>query len=87
MRYSRRKASALGGIENLAINKVLLKNTSPVGVHWGQNVVQEHPATVAKVWDGFMRLVARGPFRATVVWMHRKRVPTVTSQAATDNAL
>jgi len=51
-----------GDIEKIAMNRVLLKNVSIVGLHWG-NYAQKEGETVSKVWDGIFDLVARGKFR------------------------
>lgn len=56
---------AAGTIERVAMNKVLLKNISLVGIHWGMYASME-PATVAAVWAGIFRLVAEGRLRGTV---------------------
>lgn len=56
---------AAGTIERVAMNKVLLKNISLVGIHWGMYASME-PATVAAVWAGIFRLVAAGQLRGTV---------------------
>ncbi|OAA62769.1 alcohol dehydrogenase [Niveomyces insectorum RCEF 264] len=56
---------AAGQIERLALNKVLLKNISVVGVHWGAYAAHE-PAAIAAVWAGLEQLIARGEFRPTV---------------------
>ncbi|PHH91349.1 hypothetical protein CDD83_811 [Cordyceps sp. RAO-2017] len=56
---------AAGAIEKVAMNKVLLKNISLVGIFWGAYAANER-ATVPVVWDGIMRLVAEGKFRGTV---------------------
>jgi NADPH:quinone reductase len=55
---------AAGSIEKVAMNKVLLKNISLVGVHWGQYAVQEKE-TVPKVWEGINKLVREGKLRGT----------------------
>ncbi|KAK4238113.1 hypothetical protein C8A03DRAFT_44119 [Achaetomium macrosporum] len=55
---------AAGTIEKVAMNKVLLKNISLVGIHWGQYAVHEKE-TVVKVWQGIMKLIAEGKFRGT----------------------
>lgn len=44
-----------GSIENMATNKILLKNISVVGLHWGAYTNNE-PATIAKVWEELFRL-------------------------------
>jgi NADPH:quinone reductase-like Zn-dependent oxidoreductase len=55
---------AAGTIEKVAMNKVLLKNISLVGIHWGQYARFE-PETVVTVWQGIMKLIAEGKFRGT----------------------
>lgn len=55
---------AAGKIEKVAMNRVLLKNVSIVGVHWGQYANFEKE-TVGKVWQGIFDLVAQGKFRGT----------------------
>ncbi|EYE94153.1 NADPH:quinone oxidoreductase family protein [Aspergillus ruber CBS 135680] len=55
---------AAGKIEKAALNRVLLKNVSLVGVHWGQYAKFE-PQTVGPVWQGIFDLVARGQFKGT----------------------
>ncbi|RJE19716.1 alcohol dehydrogenase [Aspergillus sclerotialis] len=55
---------AAGKIEKVALNRVLLKNVSLVGVHWGQYAKFE-PGTVGTVWKGIFDLVAQGKFRGT----------------------
>jgi NADPH2:quinone reductase len=55
---------AAGKIEKVALNRVLLKNVSIVGLHWGQYAKFETP-TVGVVWQGIFDLVAQGKFRGT----------------------
>ncbi|EFQ25482.1 zinc-binding dehydrogenase [Colletotrichum graminicola M1.001] len=55
---------AAGKIEKVAMNKVLLKNISLVGIFWGQYAVKEKE-TVVEVWKGIMKLVAEGKLRGT----------------------
>ncbi|TEA18876.1 Quinone oxidoreductase-like protein 2-like protein [Colletotrichum sidae] len=55
---------AAGNIEKVAMNKVLLKNISLVGIFWGQYAVREKE-TVVKVWEGIMKLVSEGKLRGT----------------------
>ena len=55
---------AAGTIEKVAMNKVLLKNISLVGIHWGQYAVFEKE-TVVTVWQGIMKLIAERKFRGT----------------------
>ncbi|PKY00652.1 alcohol dehydrogenase [Aspergillus campestris IBT 28561] len=55
---------AAGKIEKVALNRVLLKNVSIVGLHWGQYARHE-TQTVGAVWQGIFDLVAQGKFRGT----------------------
>jgi NADPH2:quinone reductase len=55
---------AAGTIEKVAMNKVLLKNISLVGTHWGQYANFEKE-TVPVVWEGIMKLIREGKFRGT----------------------
>ncbi|KAK8073116.1 Quinone oxidoreductase-like protein 2-like protein [Apiospora saccharicola] len=55
---------AAGSIEKVAMNKVLLKNISLVGIHWGQYAVHEK-GSVPVVWEGIGKLIAQGKFRGT----------------------
>ncbi|KAI0473363.1 hypothetical protein GGR56DRAFT_695604 [Xylariaceae sp. FL0804] len=55
---------AAGQIEKVAMNKVLLKNISLVGIHWGAYARFERDA-IPEVWKGIMRLIAEGKFRGT----------------------
>lgn len=56
-----------GKIEKVAMNRVLLKNVSVVGIHWGLYADKEKKeGTVEKVWAGVMSLVQEGKFRPTV---------------------
>ncbi|KAK8017101.1 hypothetical protein PG993_015290 [Apiospora rasikravindrae] len=55
---------AAGSIEKVAMNKVLLKNISLVGIHWGQYAVYEKES-VPVVWEGIGKLIAQGKFRGT----------------------
>ncbi|KAI9690099.1 MAG: hypothetical protein M1820_010004 [Bogoriella megaspora] len=55
---------AAGEIEKVAMNRVLLKNVSVVGLHWGQYAVNE-PETVEKVWEGLFELIEAGKYRGT----------------------
>lgn len=56
---------AAGTIEKVAMNKVLLKNISLVGLHWGAYSVFEKES-IPVVWKGIMDLVAQGKFKGTV---------------------
>ena len=51
-----------GQIEKIAMNRVLLKNISILGLHWGQYERQEAD-TVEDVWKALFDLMARGKFR------------------------
>jgi len=53
-----------GEIEKVATNRILLKNISVVGLHWGMYAKYE-PETVEVVWDGLFDLMAQGKFRGT----------------------
>lgn len=56
---------AAGNIEKVAMNRVLLKNVSLVGLHWGM-YTREEPETVEEVWKGLFQLMDEGKFRGTV---------------------
>jgi NADPH:quinone reductase len=56
---------AAGSIEKVAMNKILLKNISVVGLHWGMYATYE-PETVETVWDGLFDLIRQRKFRGTV---------------------
>jgi NADPH:quinone reductase len=51
-----------GNIEKVALNRVLLKNVSIVGLHWGMYAQKELP-TVSGVWNGIFDLVVSGKFK------------------------
>ncbi|RMJ09629.1 hypothetical protein CDV36_010758 [Fusarium kuroshium] len=55
---------AAGKIEKVAMNKVLLKNISLVGLHWGAYSIHEREM-IPKVWQGIMDLVKEGKIRGT----------------------
>ncbi|KAL4869646.1 hypothetical protein BDV12DRAFT_73890 [Aspergillus spectabilis] len=55
---------AAGNIEKVALNRVLLKNVSIVGLHWGQYAKFE-TQTVGVVWKGIFDLIAQGKFKGT----------------------
>jgi NADPH2:quinone reductase len=55
---------AAGSIEKVALNRVLLKNVSIVGLHWGQYAKFE-TQTVGLVWKGIFDLIAQGKFKGT----------------------
>jgi NADPH2:quinone reductase len=54
-----------GAIEKVAMNKVLLKNISIVGLHWGAYAINE-PERIDEVWQGIFKLIDEGKFRGTV---------------------
>ncbi|KAI5924049.1 hypothetical protein F4810DRAFT_667127 [Camillea tinctor] len=56
---------AAGKIEKLALNKVLLKNISVVGIHWGAYARFE-TQSIPVVWAGIAKLIREGKFRGTV---------------------
>lgn len=56
---------AAGAIEKVAMNKVLLKNISIVGLHWGAYAINE-PEAIPGVWEGLFKLIDEGKFRGTV---------------------
>lgn len=56
---------AAGTIEKVAMNKVLLKNISLVGIHWGMYAKMEGE-TERRVWDAILQLVEEGKFKATL---------------------
>ncbi|KAI0004046.1 NAD(P)-binding protein [Xylariaceae sp. FL0662B] len=56
---------AAGNIEKVAMNKVLLKNISLVGIHWGAYARFERDA-IPGVWRGINELIKQGKFRGTV---------------------
>ena len=55
---------AAGKIEKVAMNKVLLKNISIVGIHWGA-YAKNQTEMIPKVWEGIMGLVKEGKMRGT----------------------
>jgi NADPH2:quinone reductase len=55
---------AAGDIEKMATNRILLKNVSVVGLHWGAYAIHE-PEMQDKVWDGIFKLVQEGKYRGT----------------------
>ncbi|KAE9368644.1 zinc-binding alcohol dehydrogenase-like protein [Stipitochalara longipes BDJ] len=54
-----------GAIEKMPLNKVLLKNISIVGLHWGAYAINE-PEMIEPVWQGLFKLIDEGKFRGTV---------------------
>lgn len=55
---------AAGDIEKMATNRILLKNVSVVGLHWGMYATME-PEMVDVVWDGMFELMNSGKYRGT----------------------
>uniref|UniRef100_L7JGP0 Alcohol dehydrogenase n=1 Tax=Pyricularia oryzae (strain P131) TaxID=1143193 RepID=L7JGP0_PYRO1 len=55
---------AAGSIEKVAMNKVLLKNISLVGIHWGAYTLHE-PAKIGEVWDDIRDMIKKKQFRGT----------------------
>ena len=55
---------AAGDIEKVAMNRVLLKNISLVGLHWGM-YAKEEPETVEAVWEDLFKLMKDGKYRGT----------------------
>ncbi|KAF2215636.1 hypothetical protein CERZMDRAFT_89958 [Cercospora zeae-maydis SCOH1-5] len=53
-----------GPIEKMATNRILLKNISVVGLHWGAYAKNE-PEKIQEVWDGLQKLFASKKVRAT----------------------
>ena len=54
-----------GQIEAIKMNRILLKNVSVVGLHWGA-YVEFQPATIVKVWNELFALIKAGKFKSTV---------------------
>lgn len=55
---------AAGDIEKMATNRILLKNVSVVGLHWGMYATME-PEMVDVVWNGIFELMNSGKYRGT----------------------
>lgn len=53
-----------GPIEKVATNKMLLKNISVVGLHWGAYAINE-PEAQQGVWDGLFELMDRKKMKGT----------------------
>lgn len=51
-----------GNIEKLALNRVLLKNISIVGLHWGRYAVME-TEVVHSTWKGIFEMINKGQIR------------------------
>ena len=54
-----------GNIEKIAMNRVLLKNISLIGLHWG-TYAREDPETVEEVWKALFNLMSKREFSGTV---------------------
>ncbi|KAH7138407.1 zinc-binding alcohol dehydrogenase-like protein [Dendryphion nanum] len=55
---------AAGDIEKMATNRILLKNVSVVGLHWGAYAINE-PEMIEPVWEGLFKLMEAGKYRGT----------------------
>ncbi|THY79159.1 hypothetical protein D6C86_00073 [Aureobasidium pullulans] len=55
---------AAGDIEKMATNRILLKNVSVMGLHWGAYAINE-PEMIEVVWKGLFDLMESGKFRGT----------------------
>jgi NADPH2:quinone reductase len=55
---------ASGDIEKMATNRILLKNVSVVGLHWGAYSINE-PEAIETVWEGLYELMESGKYRGT----------------------
>ncbi|KAI5242655.1 zinc-binding alcohol dehydrogenase-like protein [Aureobasidium subglaciale] len=55
---------AAGDIEKMATNRILLKNVSVMGLHWGAYATNE-PEMIDVVWKGLFDLMESGKFRGT----------------------
>ncbi|KAI4105658.1 MAG: hypothetical protein L6R37_002646 [Teloschistes peruensis] len=71
---------AAGNIEKVAMNRVLLKNISLVGLHWG-SYTKEAPELVEKVWEGLFLLIKQEKFKGTVYTDREFRGLETVSQA------
>lgn len=69
-----------GQIEKLALNRVLLKNISVTGLHWGRYAVME-PETVHSVWDGIFKMMKSGQIRG-ITYTDKKYVGLESVPAA-----
>ena len=52
-----------GSIEKVAMNRVLLKNISVMGLHWGMYSTKEKD-TPPKVWKGIFDMINKGQIRS-----------------------
>ena len=55
---------AAGDIEKVAMNRVLLKNVSLMGLHWGMFTVEE-PDITEQIWNSLFKLMREGKFKGT----------------------
>jgi NADPH2:quinone reductase len=55
---------AAGDIEKMATNRILLKNVSVVGLHWGMYATNE-PEMVDVVWEGLFKMMKEGKYKGT----------------------
>lgn len=55
---------AAGDIEKMATNRILLKNVSVIGLHWGAYATNE-PEMIDVVWKGLYDLMESGKYRGT----------------------
>ena len=46
------------------MNRVLLKNVSLIGLHWGMYTVEE-PDVTEQIWNSLFKLMREGKFRGT----------------------
>jgi len=53
-----------GVLEKIATNRVLLKNVSVVGLHWGAYTTNQ-PDEIQRVWEGLYDLIGAGKIRGT----------------------
>lgn len=60
---------AAGGIEQIASNRILLKNVSVSGLFWGMYSTFD-PESVVQVWNALLELIADGKIRP---WVYSER--------------
>ena len=53
-----------GELEKVATNRILLKNISVIGLHWGMFAKYE-PGTIDEVWKNILYLIRTGKFKST----------------------
>jgi len=51
-----------GSIEKVALNRVLLKNISITGLHWGQYANKQREM-VGTVWEGIFQMINKGQIK------------------------